>query len=292
MAVGPVALTLYCEMARDGVLKKGMSVCEIGSLDVVASSYAGLITTLFNRMGSPAPSPAAVQALAQGASRELMQKLGLSYACIDTDGRHGALVLDLNFDKAPPDYYGYFDLVANHGTTEHVFNQENSFRVIHDLTRVGGLMLHCVPFRGYADHCFFGYHPDLFEALARANGYEILGMWVTFGDASAHLVPWSNSLFDHLSIKQNTNVLLSALLRRRFDAAFQIPFQIAYETTNIDENAKRYRYVVNGDILDGRAIKRYAVGAATATSADISTVRFLKTKARRLLGRIKRGLLQ
>ena len=129
-------------------------------------------------------------------------------------------------------------------------------------------MIHCLPFRGYANHCFFAYHPDLFEALARANGYELLGIWLTFGDFQAHLVPWNDRLLSDLSIGQNTNVLLSAALRRQHSQEFQIPFQIAYEAVNVDENAARYQYVVDGELLDGRTVKRIAVKGQKSQSLD------------------------
>ena len=196
-----------------------------------------------------------------------MLALGFDYCSLDTDGKHGALVLDLNFDAAPEDRKASFDIVANNGTTEHVFNQANAFEVI-QATKVGGLMINILPFRGYADHCFFAYHPDLFEALARANGYELLGMWVTFGDAQAHLVPWDNKLLESLAIPQKTNVLLSVVLRRKYAHAFQVPFQTVYEATNADENAKRYTYVIDGGLVDGLSVKRAVVGKLAIDSRN------------------------
>jgi hypothetical protein len=57
----------------------------------------------------------------------------------------GVTALDLNRDQVPYKLKAAFDLVVNAGTTEHVVTQDNAFRVIHDLTKAGGVMLHELP---------------------------------------------------------------------------------------------------------------------------------------------------
>ena len=52
----------------------------------------------------------------------------------------GTLVLDLNFDEAPKDHWNKYGLVTNHGTSEHIMNQYNVFKMMHDFTRPGGVM--------------------------------------------------------------------------------------------------------------------------------------------------------
>ena len=63
------------------------------------------------------------------------------------------------------------DLIINTGTTEHVANQGNAFRVIHDLSAVGGLMYHEVP-AGSWDHGLINYGPRFFQCLQQQNDYE------------------------------------------------------------------------------------------------------------------------
>jgi cyclopropane fatty-acyl-phospholipid synthase-like methyltransferase len=58
--------------------------------------------------------------------------------------------LDLNHDIVPEDWRSRFDLLINAGTTEHVVNHDNAFRVMHDLVKVGGFMIHEVPVAGFA----------------------------------------------------------------------------------------------------------------------------------------------
>jgi hypothetical protein len=109
-------------------------------------------------------------------AREFWEWLGFTYAAIDVDNTPGNIILDLNFDDVPEHLAGSFDVVTNFGTTEHVANQLNAFKVVHDLTRVGGIMLHHMPAQGYANHGFFNYNPKFFWMLCRSNGYKLLHM--------------------------------------------------------------------------------------------------------------------
>jgi hypothetical protein len=88
-------------------------------------------------------------------------------------------LLDLNYDQLPQEYNDYYDVVLNFGTTEHVFNQWNSFKIMHEAVKVGGVVYHQLPSTGYLDHGYFCYTPVFFRDIAKANGYEILEMFLT-----------------------------------------------------------------------------------------------------------------
>jgi hypothetical protein len=107
-------------------------------------------------------------------SRPFFEALGYEYACIDVDGTPDALMLDLNYDEVPIENRGRYDLVTNFGTTEHVLNQLNAFKIIHDLTVPGGVMIHELPAQGLIDHGFFAYNPKFFHMLGSSNHYETL----------------------------------------------------------------------------------------------------------------------
>ncbi len=102
-----------------------------------------------------------------------------SYTCIDVNERYGALQMDLNENLEQR--YGYkdsFDVVANNGTGEHVFDQASVFRNMHALAKPGGLLMHILPFHNYTNHGFYCFQPGLFYDIAQANGYEILRLSV------------------------------------------------------------------------------------------------------------------
>jgi len=102
-----------------------------------------------------------------------------SYDAIDVNSRYGSLIMDLNVDLR--ERYGFdrtFDLVTNNGTGEHIFNQYQVFRNMHNLTRAGGVMLFVLPFHNWMNHGFFNFNPILFGDLAAANGYRILRLTI------------------------------------------------------------------------------------------------------------------
>jgi hypothetical protein len=107
-------------------------------------------------------------------ARPFYEWLGFRYASIDIDGSPGSVPLDLNYDDVPAGEIGKYHLVTNFGTTEHVANQLNAFAVIHDLTALGGIMLHQLPAQGYMNHGLVNYNPKYFWMLARSNGYKLI----------------------------------------------------------------------------------------------------------------------
>ena len=155
MGIGPTALRLYEHLLSERHFRSGMSVCELGSQDFVPKKYGNWINRISDK-----------------GARGFYEHLGMvPYVCIDTNGERDALRLDLNTVTWTGDQ---FDVVTNHGTSEHIFNQWNCFRVINDLTKPGGLMIHIVPCKGYPRHGFFRYDSLFFEELARENKYKML----------------------------------------------------------------------------------------------------------------------
>lgn len=98
-----------------------------------------------------------------------------SYDAIDVNSVYGSLVMDLNVDLR--EQYGFsreFDLVTNNGTGEHIFNQYAVFKNMHQLARIGGILLFVLPFYNWMNHGFFNFNPLLFTDLAAANGYDVV----------------------------------------------------------------------------------------------------------------------
>lgn len=89
-------------------------------------------------------------------------------------------IFDLNYDVIDDDKKEYYDVVLNFGTTEHVFNQWNSFEVMHDALKVGGVLYSVLPASGYLDHGYYCYTPLFFADLAKANGYEIVDLFMNY----------------------------------------------------------------------------------------------------------------
>lgn len=108
---------------------------------------------------------------------ELFENAGMQYASFDIAAGYRTTILDLNNAALPPDLRGRFDLVLNFGTTEHILNQLNCFKVIHDATKVGGHIYHSLPAVGYVNHGYITYTGRCFFDMAGFNEYELVACW-------------------------------------------------------------------------------------------------------------------
>ena len=99
----------------------------------------------------------------------------VKYSAIDLHGTEQSIKFNLNEEFKTEEHY---DVVTNIGTTEHIFNQYNVFKTIHNLTKPDGLIFHQIPGQGYYDHGFYNYQPTFFFDLALANDYSIIGFWI------------------------------------------------------------------------------------------------------------------
>jgi hypothetical protein len=107
-------------------------------------------------------------------ARELYEWLGFHYSAIDIDGSPGSIPLDLNYDDVPAQELGKYQLVTNFGTTEHAANQLNAFKIIHELTSLGGIMVHAVPAQGFFNHDLVNNNPRFFWLLARSKNCAVV----------------------------------------------------------------------------------------------------------------------
>jgi hypothetical protein len=229
---------------------------ELGSQDFWCPQK-NLVGALFKAFGRSVPDPALLGTTntSQQPARLLYEALGIKYDCVDVDGRTGSIVLDLNFDPVPETHRGKYGLVTNHGTSEHLLNQFNVFKAMHDFARPGGLFVHAVPFTVHLEHGFFNYQPNFFEALARYNSYETLGLWVGPDWQLASFVPWDPTLLDFLVLSPKTTHLLVVAQRKMYDREFCVPFQEVYEAAVPDEALSRYAMVIDGEVLDAKRVK-------------------------------------
>jgi hypothetical protein len=189
MGLGSKDLALLLRLTERGFIKRRSKLVEIGaqqlSNDFLRSE--ALIRELHaaygitNEFTLPAPLPPTasksgveLQSSAAPFARDLWIALGFEYTAIDLDESAGSVPLDLNFDRVPDQLKGTFDLVTNVGTTEHVCNQLNAFKIIHDLAGPGAVMIHHVPSGGMPNHALFNYNMKFFWHLSRSNAYTCL----------------------------------------------------------------------------------------------------------------------
>lgn len=191
-----IPLELIEKMQGLGLFGNGdISVLDIGSSNLYSASADGIQKFLAS-FGSPETGDF-VQRLASGSAYdpvsggingafvgELLEKAGMQYHAIDIADGYRTTILDLNHQPAPPHFIGAYDLVLNFGTTEHLLNQYNAFKVMHDSTKVGGYIVNTLPCIGYFDHGYITYTPRCMFDLAGYNEYELIGFW--YGEPSGN----------------------------------------------------------------------------------------------------------
>lgn len=95
-------------------------------------------------------------------------------ASVDRSAFEGATLLhDLN-ERFPENLRGYYDLVVDGGTLEHVFNYPAALRNCMELVRVGGHFVTFTPASGQMGHGFYQFSPDLlYRVFSADNGFVI-----------------------------------------------------------------------------------------------------------------------
>ena len=223
MSISGDMLAVYSFLRNEGFLAAVRTVVDIGSTEyeIKAPEQEVVFERFFERAHASVPKGRNPETgLYKGGATEFYENLGFEYVALDIDGRFGARVFDLNYQQAPEDLIGWSDLTANLGTIEHVFNQVNCFRLVHDVTKAGGLMLHLSPVNNGIYHGLFQYNPRLFSALAEYNHYEMLGQWASTRDPSFWLPASAGKTF----LKPSR--VMVTLMRKQRSSDFVIPLQI------------------------------------------------------------------
>ncbi len=211
MGIGLNFLQILSQLKNNSYLESGGSVIEIGAQQLHNSFLRAVdeinelgalfgVETSFKHIEPTSSSivHGELEALQPEAplAKEFYQWLGFEYAAVDIDGSPGSLPLDLNYDSTPVGAVGKYNLVTNLGTTEHVANQLNAFKLIHELAAHNAIMIHELPAQGYMNHGLVNYNPKFFWMLARSNGYEVIYMDFNWS-AVEYSLP--QNILDHIS---------------------------------------------------------------------------------------------
>ena len=202
----------------------GGRILDIGSQDIAAATHDDIRSFLFKLHGDH------VDAVLSARFREgerwkvadMFEDSLYRHESIDLYPGKSIIQADLNTFAVPPEYHGAFDLLANLGSTEHVFDQANVFRCMHDLVKVGGVFWHCVPTIGYYNHSLYNYHPLFFVFLARANKYKIESATLSPPHLE-HTIP--KSILAGIEFWTDIRLfsaMLSFVVRKTVDAPFQL----------------------------------------------------------------------
>jgi hypothetical protein len=203
------------------------AILELGQQNIEPGVAFEAVTALAHKIHKSEDAARRAAACYDGISRcpmsELFRGSDYRYKCLDLYPGEFTIVADLNAYAVPPEHRGTFDLVTNVGTSEHVTDQVNTFRVIHDFARPGADFLHSVPFCGYFNHALYNYHPIFFIFLAAANAYEIVHL-----ELSDPWLPYTVPEFEPLAGSQHWagQVIFSGEIGCHLRKAHDKPFQL------------------------------------------------------------------
>jgi hypothetical protein len=155
-------------------------------------------------------------------------------------------IFDLNTERLPTHYRNHFNAVLNFGTTEHVINQMNSFEVMHDAVKAGGVIHHQVPSVGWLDHGYFTYHATFFDDLVKANGYELVDRWYTPErmmqlerdkiDIRDAYRPQETQSFVHQGLQLTVQCFnMNVVVRKKHDRAFRVGLELATSHSGLSD---------------------------------------------------------
>lgn len=110
----------------------------------------------------------------KGTYKKFFKKVGLNHVSVDWNGRDGSIKLDLRQIQNAflHEWYEFFDIVTNFGTTEHVIPQKSVWENILNALKVGGHLVSVTPLPGdWKKHQESGRYPTqkFYEKLAQDN---------------------------------------------------------------------------------------------------------------------------
>lgn len=292
MGYGGTTFQVLAELRRKGTLAGVRNMIDLGAQEAFLNGDLRPALDLLRAFGVENPDPAETQALVDKRFvKYLWERAGIEYFSTDYDAQFETLLLDLNYEDVPPAHRNRYDLVTNCGTTEHVVNQMNSFRIIHDLTEPGGYMLHDLPWSGMYNHGLFNYKPHLFWRLCQSNYYSWAGMWLRADVNDRAVLP--DNIVTYCSNKDREiyekffafDGLVTVVLQKTADMPFVCPLDMEDATMVFPEGIARKRYWT---LADPDAYGKIPGYAQTGFPNDEPTAEQLRDRCRGLEDRIAR----
>ncbi|MBT5193747.1 MAG: hypothetical protein HOK30_15330 [Rhodospirillaceae bacterium] len=234
---------IVCYFVQQRILPKSAHIVDLGAQEFHTHIDPDAMAAIFSEFRPDLmPSRNALEDLSGDKTPgRIYEALGFGYNCVDVFPADRGFVCDLNFDTVPDELAGKADLVTNFGTTEHVMNQLNCFRFIHELTRPGSVMWHIVPTSDFNTHGFFKYDPKLYWYLAKANDYK--DFWMRFCRSDSNNPVPEVMLKNGLPDQEAIDTAMDVVLRRTTDAPFQLPLDLDINTDEMqmtDDLTDRY----------------------------------------------------
>ncbi|HEX4609501.1 MAG TPA: methyltransferase domain-containing protein [Urbifossiella sp.] len=187
---------------------------------------------------------------------DVLRLTAVEYVAFDVVSAYYADRFDLNVHSLARECHNTFDVVVNFGTTEHLMNQFNAFKVIHEACKPGGYMFHQLPATGYLTHGYFCYNALMFQELAEANGYEVADLWFYGPQGSPDTVLVNGGRFpgvlDPTKLRNDVgqfrgagvpNSLINVLFRKRHEGVYRVGLEVKTAAGSLDGSGYTSRYI-------------------------------------------------
>ena len=290
MGIGPGVVKLYLDCWQRGLFREVHSVAELGSQELMLTPAT--FESLIQASGIPGYRPEDFPHLANWpghprcSAKPFYALLGVTqYTCVDLNGEHGAIPLDLNQPLEDRSLYGRYDLVTDHGCAEHAFNVAEAYRTMHRLCRPGGLLIVTQHVYGVGNG-YYNFDLQFFEGLAAANQYRILfGSYVVSPRSEPAQfeelhIPLSRALLATLDWSKVQYLGICYVLQKQQDEEFKLPYQGGYQAQRDGHHGYALQFLPDPP-------SRTYVPVTDAAMAYTSTRALLRLTLRRLGARLR-----
>jgi len=159
-----------------------MGICRYQLTYVETHALANANGKKMLELGDQILNPYLAKEINFNVAKPYFSSIGYDHTSVDLNRKNGAEGHDLT--KPKNDWNNHFNIVTNHGTSEHVVDQYAVFKNLHDWGCEGCIYAHCVPMdseehkgltnRPWPRHGYWEYNTKFWEALAEVCGYELL----------------------------------------------------------------------------------------------------------------------
>jgi len=288
------------ELYNLGYLKDSKSIFELGSQDLHIKKKdlkqlfddAGLDSNVVDEYPNLDNWP---DGPPRCSARYFYESLGIKeYQCMDTNGDYGSIVHDLNKPFEDKSKFNKFDIVTDHGTTEHVFNIAECYKTMHNLTKPGGYIIVNQAVFNSVNHAYFLFDDSFIDGIAAANRYKVIynSYILSFktktksgSDYQFH-IPRNRILFNSIDLTKLTQLNIYGVLQKTTDEEFKIPYQgnLMKDVYNVPGGFNRihhrdpmgYTFIPSSTLTIEKAPLRYLIKALILKFKKILRIKMAK----------------
>jgi hypothetical protein len=161
-----------------------MGICEYQLAYVEEQALPHVVGKRMLELGDQVLNPGLAKRTGVRTGKQLYEMRGWDHVSMDLNGMHGAVVADLTTKHR--EFNRRFDIITNHGTSEHIRDQYSLFGNLHAWGDIGCVYVHVVPLcpeehvailgRPFPEHGFWEYGGEFWRRLCKACHYTLLSV--------------------------------------------------------------------------------------------------------------------